>query len=197
MKCAGDTSFGPLARLEGLESFITFAPCNCVVACIEIWCNGSTTDFGSVCPGSNPGISTNTKKLSYEASCQSDPCTVCPYSHGFLFFFQTNIFPAVKVPVTLSSNKKLSQEFVARHFWDEFLKEDRLLRLSPDTSAVLGLKPQVFEETFDNYIVSLSRVDDTIAQSSMEKLVDRAVKMADDGYPYFFSKIIRKCFLIR
>ena len=25
---------------------------------IEVWCNGSTTDFGSVCPGSNPGIST-------------------------------------------------------------------------------------------------------------------------------------------
>ncbi len=24
----------------------------------EIWCNGSTTDFGSVCLGSNPGIST-------------------------------------------------------------------------------------------------------------------------------------------
>ncbi len=22
------------------------------------WCNGSTTDFGSVCPGSNPGGST-------------------------------------------------------------------------------------------------------------------------------------------
>ena len=31
---------------------------------IEIWCNGSTTDFGSVCPGSNPGISTKE-----EASC--------------------------------------------------------------------------------------------------------------------------------
>lgn len=25
---------------------------------IEIWCNGSTTDFGSVSPGSSPGIST-------------------------------------------------------------------------------------------------------------------------------------------
>ena len=25
---------------------------------IEIWCNGSTTDFGSVCPSSNLGIST-------------------------------------------------------------------------------------------------------------------------------------------
>ena len=24
----------------------------------EIWCNGSTTDFGSVCPSSNLGIST-------------------------------------------------------------------------------------------------------------------------------------------
>ena len=26
---------------------------------IDTWCNGSTTDFGSVCPGSNPDISTN------------------------------------------------------------------------------------------------------------------------------------------
>ena len=25
---------------------------------IEVWCNGSTRDFGSLCPGSNPGIST-------------------------------------------------------------------------------------------------------------------------------------------
>ena len=25
---------------------------------IEVWCNGSTTDFGSACPGSNPGTST-------------------------------------------------------------------------------------------------------------------------------------------
>ena len=31
---------------------------------IEIWCNGSTTDFGSVCPGSNPGISTVQKSPS-------------------------------------------------------------------------------------------------------------------------------------
>ena len=30
---------------------------------IEIWCNGSTTDFGSVCPGSNPGISTRKRQL--------------------------------------------------------------------------------------------------------------------------------------
>ena len=25
---------------------------------IDLWCNGSTTDFGSVCLGSNPGRST-------------------------------------------------------------------------------------------------------------------------------------------
>ena len=31
----------------------------CIFAAgIEVWCNGSTTDFGSVCPGSNPGTST-------------------------------------------------------------------------------------------------------------------------------------------
>ena len=28
------------------------------------WCNGSTTDFGSVCPGSNPGGTTNRKEVS-------------------------------------------------------------------------------------------------------------------------------------
>ena len=27
-----------------------------------IWCNGSTTDFGSVCSGSNPDIPTNLPK---------------------------------------------------------------------------------------------------------------------------------------
>lgn len=30
------------------------------ISFIEIWCNGSTRDFGSLSPGSNPGISTNT-----------------------------------------------------------------------------------------------------------------------------------------
>ena len=28
---------------------------------IGLWCNGSTTGFGSVCPGSNPGSPTNKK----------------------------------------------------------------------------------------------------------------------------------------
>ena len=35
-----------------LKSFLYFC------TPIEIWCNGSTTVFGAVCPGSNPGIST-------------------------------------------------------------------------------------------------------------------------------------------
>ena len=28
---------------------------------IVLWCNGSTTGFGSVCPGSNPGKTTKIK----------------------------------------------------------------------------------------------------------------------------------------
>ena len=32
----------------------------------ELWCNGSTTDFGSVCPGSNPGSSTRTTRRSFD-----------------------------------------------------------------------------------------------------------------------------------
>ncbi len=44
---------------------------NIFAAGIEIWCNGSTTDFGSVCSGSNPDISTRAK-------------TECPHGHSVL-----------------------------------------------------------------------------------------------------------------
>ena len=43
------------------DKFTIFAPG------IEVWCNGSTTDFGSVCSGSNPDTSTKNswRKASY------------------------------------------------------------------------------------------------------------------------------------
>ena len=37
---------------------------------IEVWCNGSTTDFGSVCPGSNPGTSTLLRKVELAAQAR-------------------------------------------------------------------------------------------------------------------------------
>ena len=40
-----------------------------------LWCNGSTTGFGSVCPGSNPGSPTKNEAL--QRCC------------GVLFFFVT------------------------------------------------------------------------------------------------------------
>lgn len=105
--------------------------------------------------------------------------------------YQTNIFPSVKVPVTVASNRKMAAEFVARHYWDEFLSQDRLLALKPDTSTVLGVSPQIFEESFQGYVSAISAVDDTIARNSVTKLVDRAVKLAEDGYPVFFSQIMQ------
>ena len=105
--------------------------------------------------------------------------------------YQTNIFPQVKVPLSISADKRLSAEYAARHYWDEFLSEDRLLRLSPDTSAILGISPKIFEESFSGYVSLIENVDDTIAKNSMTRLVDRAVKMAEDGYPLFFSQIMQ------
>ena len=105
--------------------------------------------------------------------------------------YQTNIFPQVKVPLSISADRRLATEFSARHYWDEFLSEDRLLRLSPDASTILGISPQIFEESFAGYVSLIENVDDTIAKHSMEHLVDRAVKMAEDGYPMFFSQIMQ------
>jgi len=105
--------------------------------------------------------------------------------------YQTNIFPSVKVPVTVASNNKMAAEFVARHYWDEYLSEDRLLRLKPDTSTILGISPQIFEESFTGYASVLSSVDDTLAKNSITNFVGRAVKMAEEGYPPLLSKIMQ------
>ncbi len=105
--------------------------------------------------------------------------------------YQTNIFPSVKVPVAMASDRRLSSEYMARHYWDEFLSQDRLLRLKPDTTTVLGISPQIFEEAFQGYVSTIESVDDTIAKHSMAKFVDRAVSLAEDGYPMFFSQIMQ------
>ena len=105
--------------------------------------------------------------------------------------YQTNIFPSVKIPATLASSRRLSSEYVARHYWDEFLSQDRLLRLKPDTSTILGISPQIFDDSFTGYVSVLSAVDDTIAQHSMERFVAQAVKMAEDGYSPLFSRVMQ------
>lgn len=156
---------------------------------IEIWCNGSTTDFGSVCPGSNPGISTMKNlfaaflALFLLLGCNNGSRKEMPY--------QTNIFPQVRVPVSLAQDKRLGAEYTARHYWDEFLSEDRLLRLKPDSSAILGVSPQIFEESFAGYVSLIENVDDTIARNCMVRLVDKAVNMAENGYPMFLSQIMQ------
>lgn len=46
-------------RTGGKNDFLQISKiCGIFAAGTEIWCNGSTTDFGSVCRGSNPLIST-------------------------------------------------------------------------------------------------------------------------------------------
>ena len=42
----------------GVPGFCNLEKFAYLCSLIEIWCNGSTTDFGSVCLGSNPSIST-------------------------------------------------------------------------------------------------------------------------------------------
>ena len=44
--------------IKCLHLFLKTQKLHIFAAGIEVWCNGSTRDFGSLCPGSNPGIST-------------------------------------------------------------------------------------------------------------------------------------------
>lgn len=45
-------------QLQSIEKKCSFAASKTTKA-IELWCNGSTTVFGTVCVGSNPASSTN------------------------------------------------------------------------------------------------------------------------------------------
>jgi hypothetical protein len=52
---------------------------------IELWCNGSTTDFGSVCLGSNPSSSTTNKNLSVHREVSLFPLLpVAVFGSGYL-----------------------------------------------------------------------------------------------------------------
>ena len=145
--------------------------------------NSGRLPMKNFCSLSIRAFSVSLLALFFLVSCNNGGRKELPY--------QTNIFPQVKVPVSLASDKRLGAEYCARHYWDEFLSEDRLLRLKPDSSAILGVSPQIFEESFGGFVSLIENVDDTIAKKSMQRLVDRAVKMAEDGYPQFFSQIMQ------
>ena len=51
---------------------------------IELWCNGSTTDFGSVCLGSNPSSSTLSSKPG-KCVIDKDGVLNLPGSYAFLY----------------------------------------------------------------------------------------------------------------
>ena len=44
---------------------------------IGLWCNGSTTGFGSVCPGSNPGSPTKKESEFFTRSLSLCLCSLC------------------------------------------------------------------------------------------------------------------------
>ena len=160
---------------------------------IEIWCNGSTTDFGSVCPGSNPGISTM-KTLPLIIVCLALFAGCKRGADNNATPYQTNIFPSVKVPESIKGSRTLSAEYTAKHYWDEFLSRDRLLKLKPtrDTAEILGVSRAIFTESFKNYVALLENVNDSVAVSSMTNLVERAVAMAEKGMPNFFGTIMEE-----
>ena len=106
--------------------------------------------------------------------------------------YQTNVFPFVKIPAIIASDNKLAAEYVAEHYWDNFLSVDRLLRLSPAADTViLGVSRKIFQESFYGYIAALEAVEDSLAKACMKKVVSEGVKMAEDGYSPFFGEFVQ------
>ena len=57
-----------------------------------LWCNGSTTGFGSVCPGSNPGSPTTIQLIAAKK-----PTKYASFSWVFLFILSPSLLVTIGI----------------------------------------------------------------------------------------------------
>ena len=65
-------------------------------------------------------------------------------------------FPTPQVPAMLGSNLQQAFQYVSLHFWDKLYAPG--VEYSKDTSLVMGVTPDDFEEAFATYLTALDNV---------------------------------------
>ena len=74
-----------------------------------LWCNGSTTGFGSVCPGSNPGSPTTIQLIAAKNPLKSQVLV------GFLLLFDHVQIFHNRYSVVESGQRNNLRDFIFKH----------------------------------------------------------------------------------
>ncbi len=91
-------------------------------------------------------------------------------------------FTKIKFPSYFTKDED-SITFLAKHYWDNFLNEERLLRLTPrNLSDIFDLSSKEFADVFLNYILILQSMNNLEKEKVLFKeFIDKANIIADRG----------------
>ncbi len=151
----------------------------------DLWCNGSTTDFGSVCRSSS--LRRSTMKRFFILILTSLVLFGCgqPASKKSQ---KANPFPRVTLPSMVSSEAQ-ALDFMALNYWNKFFDSTKVFSL--DTSFIGGISKKDFNGAFAEYATILAQVPPQIALQAQEKLISKAI-LLETEFPEnnLFDKIV-------
>ncbi|MBP6947644.1 MAG: DUF5106 domain-containing protein [Bacteroidales bacterium] len=83
-------------------------------------------------------------------------------------------FPTPQVPAMLGSNLQQAFQYISLHFWDKLYAPG--VEYSKDTSLVMGVTPDDFEEAFAIYLTALDNVTLPVMKDAQDTMLTRATR---------------------
>ena len=83
-------------------------------------------------------------------------------------------FPTPQVPAMLGSNMQQAFQYISLHFWDKLYAPG--IEYSKDTSLVMGVTHEDFEEAFATYLTALDNVTLPVMNAAQDTMLARAAR---------------------
>ncbi len=83
-------------------------------------------------------------------------------------------FPTPQVPAMLGSNLQQAFQYISLHFWDKLYAPG--VEYSRDSSLVMGVTPDDFEEAFATYLTALDNVTLPVMNDAQDTMLVRAAR---------------------
>ncbi len=83
-------------------------------------------------------------------------------------------FPTPQVPAMLGSNLQQAFQYISLHFWDKLYVPG--IEYSKDSSLVMGVTPDDFEEAFATYLTALDNVTLPVMNAAQDTMLARATR---------------------
>ncbi len=156
---------------------------------IDLWCNGSTTDFGSVCRGSNPRRSTMKLIVLSMLITLLAGCNLFKGGSETASVSRPHDFP-YPVPPTMMTSQEDIIRYLARGFWKPYLDSAAVWNVDSADSLIGGVRKNDMDEAMMNYLMLLWETPVSEAVNAQTALMERLAAYdrrfpEDSLYEYF------------